>query len=115
MLDQTLIVYNQVHSVCPSVNSSDTCLFSCQVYIVTEYLARGSLFEVLHRDSGKVPISLSQRLLYALGVARGMGYLHLQGIAHRDLKTGNILVGLDNTVKVSACGAVILFGPEFVL
>lgn len=71
------------------------------MFIVTEYLARGSLFEVLHRDSSKAPISLAQRLQYALGVARGMGYLHLQGIAHRDLKTGNLLVGLDNTVKVS--------------
>ncbi|QRG36832.1 hypothetical protein FDK38_001189 [Candidozyma auris] len=37
-------------------------------------------------------------------VLLGLEYLHLQGIIHRDIKPANLLVGSDNTVKISDFG-----------
>lgn len=37
-------------------------------------------------------------------VLLGLEYLHMQGIIHRDIKPANLLVGSDNTVKISDFG-----------
>lgn len=70
--------------------------------LVTEYMVRGSLHHVLHRHS--VVIDYATKLHMALGAACGVQYLHRCGILHRDLKSGNLLVASDNTVKVSDFG-----------
>ncbi|XP_024545123.1 dual specificity protein kinase shkD-like [Selaginella moellendorffii] len=72
--------------------------------IVTEFLPRGSLFRLLHR---KTPgLDLRRRLRMALDIARGMNYLHhcKPPIVHRDLKSSNLLVDKDWTVKVGDFG-----------
>ncbi len=57
----------------------------------------------------KVPqqIDEKRRVLMALDVARGMHYLHTcrPPIVHRDLKTPNLLVDKDWTIKVADFGA----------
>jgi hypothetical protein len=70
--------------------------------LVTEFVARGSLFHVLHRHN--VVLDYATKLYMALGAACGVQYLHRCGILHRDLKSGNLLVSSDNTVKVSDFG-----------
>ncbi|KAM1143220.1 hypothetical protein FF1_032192 [Malus domestica] len=68
--------------------------------IVTEYLPRGSLFKQLHKNNQTLDIR--RRLVMALDVARGMNYLHHRNppIVHRDLKSSNLLVDKNWTVKV---------------
>ncbi|KAG5593126.1 hypothetical protein H5410_043640 [Solanum commersonii] len=72
--------------------------------IITEYMPRGSLFKVLHRNNP--PLDLKRRLRMALDVARGMCYLHQRNppIVHRDLKSSNLLVDKSWTVKVGDFG-----------
>jgi len=71
--------------------------------IITEYLAGGSLGKFLHHQQPDIlPHKLVLKL--ALDIARGMQYLHSQGILHRDLKSENLLLGEDMCVKVADFG-----------
>ncbi|RZC79717.1 hypothetical protein C5167_042293 [Papaver somniferum] len=71
--------------------------------IIMEYLAGGSLKKYLHQqEPHSVPLDLV--LKFALDIARGMHYLHNQGILHRDLKSENLLLGEDMCVKVADFG-----------
>ena len=72
--------------------------------IVTEFLPRGSLFRLLQRNSSK--LEWRRRVHMALDIARGVNYLHHLNppIVHRDLKSSNLLVDKNWTVKVGDFG-----------
>ncbi|KAK1426028.1 hypothetical protein QVD17_14695 [Tagetes erecta] len=74
--------------------------------IVTEYLPRGSLFGLLHKPGPKKILDEQLRLRMAFDVAKGMNYLHKRNppIVHRDLKSPNLLVDKNYTVKVADFG-----------
>jgi hypothetical protein len=74
------------------------------LYIVTEYMARGSLFRVLHDHS--IHLSWYTRVRMALDCASAMLYLHSSdpAIVHRDLKAENLLVSDGWSVKVCDFG-----------
>ncbi|KAL2464245.1 PAS domain-containing protein tyrosine kinase family protein [Forsythia ovata] len=72
--------------------------------IVTEFLPRGSLFRLLQRNTSK--LDWRRQIHMALDIARGMNYLHRCNppIVHRDLKSSNLLVDKNWTVKVGDFG-----------
>uniref|UniRef100_A0A7N0UZQ8 non-specific serine/threonine protein kinase n=1 Tax=Kalanchoe fedtschenkoi TaxID=63787 RepID=A0A7N0UZQ8_KALFE len=74
--------------------------------IVTEYLPRGSLYRLIHRSSPGEIIDQRRRLRMALDVAKGVNYLHCLSppIVHWDLKSPNLLVDKNWTVKVCDFG-----------
>ena len=76
--------------------------------IVTQFVPRGSLFKMLHRAQPGALANLDERrrLQMALDVCRGMNYLHTcrPPVIHRDLKSPNLLVEKDMTIKVCDFG-----------
>jgi len=74
--------------------------------IVMQYMHRGSLFRLLHRSSKSKRLHMHRRLRMALDVALGMRYLHSRKplIVHRDLKSPNLLVARDWTVRLCDFG-----------
>lgn len=74
--------------------------------IVTEYLPRGSLYRLIHRPTSAEILDQRRRLRMALDVAKGINYLHClkPPIVHWDLKSPNLLVDKNWTVKVCDFG-----------
>ena len=70
-------------------------------YLVTEYLAGGSLRSLL--DTGRT-LSHSQALVIGLEVCKALDHAHQMGVVHRDLKPANLLFSQDGHLKVSDFG-----------
>ena len=72
--------------------------------ILTQYCNRGSLADILLENT--VDMNFHMKLQCALDAANGMLYLHNSNpvILHRDLKSDNLLVTNDWTVKVADFG-----------
>ncbi|KAF8413868.1 hypothetical protein HHK36_001862 [Tetracentron sinense] len=71
--------------------------------IITQYLSGGSLRAFLHKLEHK-SLPLQKLIAIALDIARGMEYIHSQGVIHRDLKPENILFDEDLHLKVADFG-----------
>ncbi|XP_011006671.1 PREDICTED: serine/threonine-protein kinase HT1-like [Populus euphratica] len=71
--------------------------------IVTEYAKGGSVRQFLTRRHNRaVPLKLAVQ--QALDVARGMAYVHGLGFIHRDLKSDNLLIAADKSIKIADFG-----------
>ncbi|XP_057958880.1 serine/threonine-protein kinase STY13-like [Malania oleifera] len=71
--------------------------------IVTEYAKGGSVRQFLmKRQNRSVPLKLAVK--QALDVARGMAYVHGLGFIHRDLKSDNLLISADKSIKIADFG-----------
>jgi tRNA A-37 threonylcarbamoyl transferase component Bud32 len=77
------------------------CTAPPDIYIVTEFMSRGSLYNILHDKA--VQLSWQQIKSMAIDAAKGMAYLHNSNpiIIHRDLKSQNLLV--DDSWRVKVC------------
>uniref|UniRef100_A0A0D9WQF0 Protein kinase domain-containing protein n=1 Tax=Leersia perrieri TaxID=77586 RepID=A0A0D9WQF0_9ORYZ len=70
--------------------------------IVTEYMPGGNLYNFLHMQNNVLDLLTILRI--AIGISKGMDYLHRNNIIHRDLKTANLLIGRDQVVKIADFG-----------
>jgi serine/threonine protein kinase len=94
------------------------CLERDHLCILSELCEKGSLADILHDSS--VDLSMKDKLWLAVGAANGLNYLHKTGIAHRDVKSANVLVDDKLCAKVADFGqakfgriASDLYGVEF--
>lgn len=84
--------------------------------LVCDYMHMGSLSALLHgnRGAGRTPLNWETRSNIALGAARGIEYLHLQGpsVSHGNIKSSNILLTNLYEACVSDFGLAHLVGPS---
>ena len=70
-------------------------------YLVLEYLAGGSLRQVL--DTG-VLLTPEQAVRIGLEATAGLDYAHRRGLVHRDIKPANLLFGDDQRLRIADFG-----------
>lgn len=73
------------------------------VYLVLEYAPHGDLEQLLASQPTR-RLDEKRAANITAAVARALRYCHSQGVAHRDVKPGNILLGPDDTACLADFG-----------
>ncbi|CAH9143978.1 unnamed protein product [Cuscuta epithymum] len=83
--------------------------------LVYDYMPMGSLSALLHgKGAGRTSLNWEMRSGIALGVARGIEYLHTQGpkVSHGNIKSSNVLLNKSYEPKISDFGISDVVGPS---
>lgn len=70
-------------------------------FIVMEYVAGRSLADVLRQEGSLLPARAAD---IGIDMAAALGFAHKNGVVHRDVKPGNVLLSTDGQVKVTDFG-----------
>ncbi|XP_048129009.1 MDIS1-interacting receptor like kinase 2-like [Rhodamnia argentea] len=92
------------------------CLHKRCMFLVYEYMERGSLFCALRNDVEAVELDWSKRLNIVWDIAHALSYLHhdcTQPIVHRDISSNNILLNNNMKAFLSDFGTARLLEPNF--
>lgn len=73
-----------------------------KLYLVTEYLERGSLQDELDRNGARLP--QARALRWVAEALEGLDYSHQRGVIHRDVKPSNLLLTAEGRCKVTDFG-----------
>ncbi|XP_026686139.1 tyrosine-protein kinase Src64B [Diaphorina citri] len=73
------------------------------VYIVQEFMNKGSLLEFLRNGEGRL-LQFGDLIYIAAQVSSGMAYLEVKQLIHRDLAARNVLIGDNNVAKICDFG-----------
>ena len=78
-------------------------------YLVMEYVPGGTLKQYSTADN-LLPLDRLIDILYK--VCNALDYANKMGVLHRDIKPSNVLLGSDNSVKISDFGAAFLLNSD---
>ncbi|XP_076893111.1 putative LRR receptor-like serine/threonine-protein kinase At1g53430 [Bidens hawaiensis] len=77
------------------------CVEENQLSLIYEYMENNSLKTALLKDKN---LTWPMRFNICVGIASGLGYLHLNRTIHRDVKPDNILLDGDHNPKIADLG-----------
>uniref|UniRef100_A0A2C9V6G2 non-specific serine/threonine protein kinase n=1 Tax=Manihot esculenta TaxID=3983 RepID=A0A2C9V6G2_MANES len=83
------------------------CLHQRAMFLIYEYMEKGSLFYVLRNEDEAVKLSWRKRVNIVKGIAHALSYMHHDcspPIVHRDISSNNILLNSDWEAIVSDFG-----------
>ncbi|XP_028282815.1 tyrosine-protein kinase Lyn isoform X2 [Parambassis ranga] len=73
------------------------------IYIITEFMANGSLLDFLKSDTG-CRLQLPKLIDFSAQIAEGMAYIEKKNYIHRDLRAANVLVSESLLCKIADFG-----------
>ncbi|XP_059349091.1 serine/threonine-protein kinase PAK 1-like [Ammospiza nelsoni] len=86
----------------------DSYLVDAELWLAMEFMDGGTLFDVLravYLEEGQIGVVCRECL-------QGLHFLHSRQVIHRDIKSCNVLVGTDGSVKLGDFGLCAQLSPE---